>query len=707
MAITTLELGPIGNPIFTFRDEDASLFSAQYTMGLDVIGVRLTVDTSTCIVNYPFGPDSAQPMAGLDFSCITSSDGYVMCSNKDFPNLKNIPNGTEARLYRRGKLFMKLYKKGAKKFTDTKFSLSLISAIGIFEDQKHSGGFYSGVTFASVVEEIIDGAVPYTIEDDVAALLIRGGYLPRQSKRENLHWLCFAYGVMIGRNEAGDMHFRFLKNTEATPVPEGDFYEGGDVGDPEGATVVDVMEHSFMELPSDETVVVYDNTDGSEAAQNTFLAFGNNAPLHDLSTTGSLSIISSGANWAVVSGTGILSGKKYTHSTRVLSRYADEDDPKRDRVAELSKNTMVTVLNSENVAARMLAYYAYKRVVKTSMVVRDQKMGDLLAGIDPFGEELSGFLSSVNGIISNKIKGTCELISGYVPSGQGTNYSKYFLYTGTGSVDLSALIADKDNDLVQVTLIGGGHGGYKGSDGEAGGGGFEEVGPATEGGEGGEPGEGGKVLTVTLHVNELAEKILNYSCGAGGESDTAGGATTFGPYASDDGATAAYGVANIFTGDIYGTRGAEKGVHGGKGSDYRTTGPTISYGGQTWTPGSAGTNIRDGSIYAMGGSGGGAAFGANGAKGHAGRLHYNPGGTIFADGGDGGEGGDAAPASDSTVLGGGGNGGHGGGGGGEGGYAQGSPPSGGGSYTGMGHSGTPGKGGLGGKGGPGLMIIYV
>ena len=200
MAITTLELGPVGNPIYTFKDEDASLFSAQYTMGLDVIGVRLTVDTSTCIVNYPFGLGSAQPMAGLDFSCITSSDGYVMCSNKVFPNLKNIPNGTEARLYRRGKLFMKLYKKNANKITPTKFSLSLISSIGIFEDQKHAGGFYNGVAFASVVEEIIDGAVPYTMEDDVADLLVRGGYLPRQSKRENLHWLCFAYTSAAGED---------------------------------------------------------------------------------------------------------------------------------------------------------------------------------------------------------------------------------------------------------------------------------------------------------------------------------------------------------------------------------------------------------------------------------------------------------------------------------------------------------------------------
>lgn len=705
MAITTLELGPVGNPIYTFQDEDTSLFSAQYTMGLDVIGVRLTVDTSTCIVNYPFGPDSAQPMAGLDFSCITSSDGYVMCSNKVFPNLKNIPNGTEARLYRRGKLFMKLYKKNANKITPTKFSLSLISAIGIFEDQKHAGGFYNGVAFASVVEEIIDGAVPYTMEDDVAALLVRGGYLPRQSKRENLHWLCFAYGVMIGRNEAGDMHFCFLKNTEATPVPEGDFYEGGDVGDPEDATAVDVVEHSFMELPSDETVVVYDNTDGSETAQNTFLDFRSNAPLHDLSVTGSLSIISSGANWAVVSGTGILSGKKYTHSTRVLSRYADEDDPKRDRIAELSKNTMVTVLNSENVAARMLAYYAYKRVVKTSMVVTDQKMGGLLAGIDPFGEELSGFLSSVNGIISNKIKGTCELISGYVPSGQGTNYSKYFLYTGSGSVDLSTLVADKDNDLVQITLISGGHGGYKGKDGTRGehhlGG--DTINVPGVGGEGGEAGEGGKVLTVTLHVNELAEKVLNYNCGVGGESDTAGGATTLGPYTSDDGAVAAYGVANIFTGEIYAAKGAAKGVKGGDGAGPGVEGTSVYFGGVTYSIGAMGSDINRYGCYSEGGFGGGPAAGRNGGPGGVGDVRRQPNDSVWAGGGVGGDGASPIPGEDATGYGVGGSGGHGGGGAGAGGRAQGSGPS----YSNNGRNGAVGIGSLGGKGGPGLMIIYV
>lgn len=702
MAITTLELGPVSAPIFTFYDDDASLFSAEYTSGVDVIGIRLTVDESKCIVNYPFGPDSAEVIAGLDFSQIESSDGFILCTNSEYIDLKNLPFGTEARLYRRGRLFLKMYKSKAVKITKQKYTISFVSAIGLFENQKHLGGFYNGVRFDFVVNEIIGGAVPYTMEDSVASLLVRGGYLPYQSKRDSLQWLCFAYGVMIGRNESGDMHFQFIANTAPVRIPEEDFYEGGDIEDPEGVTAVEVTEHSYMELPTDEEVVVYDNTDGSETADNTFIDFLSNAPLHDLTVSGSLEIISSGVNWAIVSGTGILSGKKYTHSTRVLTKGLDSKGQLQSKVANLTKNTMVTVLNSENVSSRMLAYYAYKRVVKTSMVMRDQKMGEMLTGIDPFGDVLSGFLSSVHGIISTKIKGTCELISNYTPSGQGSNYTKFVVLTGKGVWNIPAEIFEKEHPIILVSVISGGHGGFRGKDGEPRDGGFSQLGRAKNGGDGGEPGPGGRVFTVSI---DCAGKVsFAYQCGEGGESERSGTDTVFGEYSSADGVTSPYGVANIFTGEVYATKGAEKGVKGGTGSgrNYSGEGTTITYKGQSWVPGGLGRDVERSSASADGGSGGGAAVGANGGSGGDGDLYRQPGGGYFATGGAGGTGADAAAGDDSAILGGGGNGGHGGGGGGEGGYASSSQTS----WEAQGYSGYPGKGGPGGRGGPGMILIY-
>lgn len=699
MSITRLEMGPVGAPLFTLYDIDNSLVSAEYTGGVDIIGIRLTVDTAKCVIDYPYTADSAEPIAGPDFKCVTSSDGYVMCSNKVFAALTDIPYGMECRIYRRDQLFLKLYKSHLELIAGTQYSLDLISATGILEGQNHRGGFYAGTTFGAVLSEIIGGAVPYTIAYDVANLPVQGGYLPFASKRNNLHYITFAYGVMIGRNASGDMDFHFIKNDSPIQVPSGNFYDGGSIQDPDGVTAVDVAEHSYMALASDETVVVYDNTDGSETASNTFIDFKANAPLHDLTATGSLVIESSGVNWAIVSGTGVLSGKKYTHSTRILSVYTDQTNS-RDKVTDLTKNTMVTVLNSNNVANRLLEYYSKKRIVKTSFVVTDERPGDLLSGIDPFGNSMSGFLASVNGIISTKIKGTCELVADYVPTGQGANYSRAIVLTGSGVWNIPADVFSKDKPIIQVTIIQAGHGGSPGNAGTKGtqGSVFDGYGTPGVGGEGGEPGTGGKVLTVTIDCT--GKTSFAYNCGTGGGSGEAGGDTTFGEYSSASGSIPPYGVSNIFSGDIYALSGTQHGIAGGDGSGNKGDGQTVSFGGRSWTPGAKGASASGKGARSEGGFGGGAAVGSNGSPGEPGEVEDGS-----AYGSSGGNGADGGAGVSAAQIGCGGGGGHGGGGAGLGGVRKDSRSVGG--YTTFGANGTPGQPGPGGLGGPGGIIIYI
>lgn len=717
MSITVLEIGPVGAPLYTFESDDGSLVSAEYTGGVGIIGIRLTVDTGKVVVDYPFNSGSAQVMAGKDFSCVVSSDGYVMCSNKAFEDIKNLPYGTEARLYRRGSLFLKFYKKQVTKLSGSKYSISFISSIGILENQNHYGGFYTKTTFAAVLSDIIGGSVPFAVSPEVAKMPVQNGYLPYASKRSNLHDLTFAYGVMIGRNESGDMDFRFLSNASQTQVSPDDFYDGGDIQDPDGVTVVDVTEHGYIALESDETVVVYDNTDGSEMANNTFVDFKSNAPLHDLTATGSLVINSSGANWAIISGIGVLSGKKYTHSSRVLSKYVDKNSTDRSKVVEMSKNTMVTALNSENVAARLLEYYSKKQIVKASMVIKNQKLGDLISGIDPFGESISGFLSAVNGIISTKIKGACEFVSNYIPTGQGSNYSHFVILTGSGNWNIPQSVRDKVGSTIQATISSGGHGGFSGTDGEKC---MTDLfqssllGPG-EGGKGGEPGPGGRVLTVTIEVGDIVS--IPYNCGAGGESDTDGEDTTFGTYSSASGVPAVNGIINIISGDVLAIPGTVHGVDGGRGSTSQPNytdgaGNPVFFNGQQWNPGAQGKTVREEDFRPIlknavgeGGFGGGAAVGADGGDGGPGwfqeagtssNRHY------YVNGGDGGKGADAIPGADASVLGGGGQGGHGGGGGGETGrFVVGEADNG-----WFGDGGAGGKGSKGGKGGDGFILIY-
>lgn len=708
MANDQIIIGTAAAPLHTFSPDD--IRGISFTRGVDVVGAELTIDLLTPVVEYPYNADSAQVIGGSDFDYIRSSDGYILCTNKRYYDFRLIPYGTAVSYYRDGALGSKAYVKNIVRIGPAAYRINAVSAIGLLESQKHYGGVYGAAnpqTFSTVVSDIIGGAVSYTMDDNVANLPVYG-WLPYATRRDNLHQLLFATGVMVGRNASGDMHFRFLSNDEAKVVPDSRVYVNGEVDYSALASEVQVTEHSFMALASDETVVEYDNTDGSETADHTFIAF-RNAPLHDLTVTGTLTIEESGVNYAIISGTGVLSGQRYTHSTRVLTVEAENSEDMEKNVVTASECTLVTVVNSANVAARLLAYYSSKKTVSSSIVLQDEKPGDLLALNDPYYESVTGFLATAQATVSSIIKANCTIITDFVPPQGGNNFTDAILYTGSGSIDFEALLAqypDKENDLVQAVLIQGGHGGYSGEDGGTGTPGqgalwitsvsYGKYGTPGLGGEGGAPGEAGKTLTISFHVHELASAVLAYSCGEGGASDASGGETMLGEWSSADGAIPPYGVANIFTGEIFARTGAAHGVRGGDGNGNGSTGGSVTLDGEVWFPGGRGSASSGSSYTAEGGYGGGAAVGGNGGSG-------GNAGSYAA--GKGGDGADAQSVGDETQYGAGGPGGHGGGGAGIGGREMESYSSGG--STNYGSNGTPGKGSPGGKGGDGLIMIYV
>lgn len=701
-------IGSASDPIYTFNQVD--IRDITFTKSVDVVGAQLTIDLLTPIVEYPFSQNSHQVVAGTDFSHILSSDGYIMCTNKVYYDLRLLPYGTVIGYYHDGELSAKAYVQNVQRIGPIIYRINAISAIGLLESQNHYGGIYNvqnPQTFSSVLADIIGGVVNYTMDEAVENLPVYG-WLPYASCRANLHQLLFQSGVMVGRNSSGDMHFRFLSNNDATTVPDSRVYAEGEVDYSALASEVRITEHSFMALQTDELVVEYDNTDGSETAYHTFIKF-RNAPLHDLSTTGTLTIEESGVNFAIVSGTGTLTGQRYTHSTRILTVEAEDSADREQNIVSASECTLVTVLNSANVAARLLAYYASRKTVRASIVLQGERPGDLLALKDPYNEAVAGFLATMQATVSSIIKANCTIITDFVPPQGGNNFTDAILYTGSGSIDFEALLAqypDKENDLVQAVLIQGGHGGYSGEDGGAGTPGqgalwitsvsYGKYGTPGLGGEGGAPGEAGKTLTISFHVHELASAVLAYSCGEGGASDASGGETMLGEWSSADGAIPPYGVANIFTGEIFARTGAAHGVRGGDGNGNGSTGGAVTLDGEVWSPGGKGSASSGSSYSAEGGYGGGAAVGGNGGSG-------GNAGSYAA--GKGGDGADAQSVGDETQYGAGGPGGHGGGGAGIGGREMESYSSGG--STNYGSNGTPGKGSPGGKGGDGLLMIYV
>ena len=534
------------------------------------------------------------------------------------------------------------------------------------------------------------------------------GWLPVDTRRNNLHQLLFSCGVTVSKDANGDMVFGFPDIETVKNIPDDCIFLGGNVDHMTPATRVEVTEHAFMRLPSDVTVILYDNTDGTGAADHTSIIF-QEAPVYDLQVSGSLRIIESGVNYAVVSGTGVLTGKKYTHTTKIISKDSDAIGDKK--TVSVTDATLVNVANSDNVAKRVLSYYASARTISADIKVDGEKPGDQVSFSDPFGELETAFIFSMDINASSFLRAACELVTGYTPVGQGNNYTHVAVLTGSGTWS----IPQEARKKCRAVLIGGGTGGEAGLKGEDSGGDLNNnVDPPGNGGEPGAPGLGGKILSVEINLTGMTS--IAYSCGAGGKrglhGDTPtpaeeGGDTTFGQYTSADGERSASGCANLFSGDIYGLTGKD-GVQGGSGRhNNQTTGEadiTLEYQGTTYTSGLNGqTVIEENPVRCggIGGGGGGPAAGNDGGPGGDGKASDNNG-NGYGEGGKGGKGADAAPPPDVSQYGCGGNGGNGGGGGGQPGQGIHNKAN----YRSEGDDGLGGEGSDGSDGAPGCIVVY-
>ena len=686
------------DPLYTF--EGGEIRDCVCVLGSSLVGEELAIDQFMPVVynaSYvqvdfvPVGSDGLVTADGLDFQCYSGETGF----------LDTLPYGTPVWYLNGETLMGKFYSQRVLRTAKTYFDIIAVSAIGVLDGQDHNGGLYTGQTFQTVAAEIIAGQFKFTCAADVAGIQIFG-WLPIGTRRTNLHQLLFACGVMLSKDANGDIYFRFPDAETYKHIPRGRIFLEGSIDYMTPVTRVDVVEHAFLALNTDQTVTLFDNTDGSGAADHTPVKFMQ-APVRDLATTGSLTILESGVNYAIVSGTGTLTGRPYTHTTKVVSRSVSDSDHAQ-RTERFGVNTLVSIANSENVARRLLSYYSSARTVLSEIDLEDEKPGELISFHNPYDEPELAFLSAAEIRASSFLRASCEMVTGYVPSGQGNNYTEAVVLTGEGTYTFDADAEDAVAVLIQAGS--GGDSGGRGTDAENNTALSYNAVPGV-GGVPGKRGEGGKIYSVKL--NSIGGATFAYKCGApgvGGAADgteasvpgTEGEETTFGSYTSASGERSETGYVNLFTGEVFALPGLD-GVPGGDGCGPASTGTSISFGGKTWTPGRQGASYSTSAGSGNGGYGGGPAVGANGEGGSDGRANSNGG-----YGGAGGDGGTPVPGENAVSLGSGGSAGHGGGGGGNGGRGSG-PEDKDRMSNGSPGDGAPGSNGA--NGAPGCIIIYL
>ena len=665
-----------------YQFDDSSIVSGSVAMENALMFDSLQPDELT--VEVISNDTGKRKLLTVDHEWYTTVNnrGYVLMTN----DIRNFRYGDPVLYYYDGVLQGKYFIRSVERLSVDHFRLSAYSAVGLWTNIQHFGGIYSGTTAGTIIADLLTGFT-YSIDPDVAAVPMYG-YLPIASIRDNLRQVLFAIGASLVKDANGNPKFVFLSGLSPVSVSDERIYIGGKLTYKTPATEVVVTEHSYYESAYDIQVSLFDNTDGSGTASNKLVTFKN--PCHNLATTGTLTINSYGANHAYVTGTGVLSGYEYTHTTKVFSVPTGVQG--ETNTATIDKATLLSPVNSANIAARVSDYKKTAEEVAYGIVMDndDIKPTSLISFTDPYGDATQGIIATMNITMSGKSKADCTIVKGYVPSHFGNNYTSYQLFTSNGTYTATKTGA------IRIILCQGGTGGDGGNEGP--GGSFSPVGVGTGGG-GGNGGIAGRIYVADIDVT--AGQTFSYTVGTGGAGGTGGyfeyisgtgwvehtptsGSdgthSTFGSYTSANGASPENGYINIFTGFVYAENGIT-GIGGANGGSNGQYGESLTYNGTTWTGGAPASKSG---YYSSGG--GGAAYGANGGDGYAGGSDPY-----------GGDGADALSFSITASLGSGGAGGNGGGGGGVGGAH---------SSIDWGTSGHGGAGSNGNDGGDGFILVF-
>lgn len=607
----------------------------------------------------------------------------------------------------RGKVVLKQFLESVKRTGKYKYMLSCVSGIGIIAKIRHYGGLYSNASFSSVLADIVGGAFPYTVDSNVASIAVYG-WLPVDSRRNNLRKLLTSCGVLIKANSDGSIRFSSPDGTSPTHLADQNIFMGGSVDYPTKYQSVKITEHAYAKTPNDILTTLLDGeasgtdiiTPAGVAMNGALITF--NDPMHDLSVAGS-TILESGVNYAVLSPSTscTLTGYKYSHTTRIVTAgalTAAEQVTKR-----LDDCTLVNVFNADAVAQRWIEYFSAQKVVQVSAVWNGEQPGNALMLSDPYDEQAVGIIESQDVRLSAKLVEDTTIQAGKIPTSSGNYYSNVAVIQSSGTWT----VPEDCKGKIRVVCIGGGDGGQIGNAGSDGGKSSSAAyGQPGEGGSSGAPGNGGKILVETMAVS--VGQTLTISIGIGGKGQSAtdpatpGGATTVDQISSENGHASQSGYIDLINKVAYGIPGIQ-GIKGGRGTGgpggNLVPGDSITYNGVTSTPGADGATNTSHAGKAFGGCGGGAAVGMNGGNGKDGTAPSNG---DFIIGESGGSGATPVKADKGTIPGQGGQGGHGGGGGGCGGPAI--PKSSYHAYFNPGGNG--GEGGEGGDGADGIVLIY-
>lgn len=291
--------------------------------------------------------------------------------------------------------------------------------IGLLEDSWFFGGVYTNKNAVDLMTEIFNTAkVPFKISSDLSEKKV-SGYIPYSNCREALMQVAFAIGASVSCADYDYVKVFELVDDIKRVIGLERIMEGQTVQEEGKVTEVRLTSHKYIK--TEEIAEIYKNQENAKIS-NTLITFSE--PYHSLSITNG-SILSSGETFAIINANVgcVLSGKKYKHETRILSKKNPLTlSNSKENVKAISKATLISDSNVDNILSMCYNYYSNSRSSKMKIIENEGVLnlsyyGASYYGDAYYGENNSAVESLINlgEKISVKTKHSYD-VSGFVSS---------------------------------------------------------------------------------------------------------------------------------------------------------------------------------------------------------------------------------------------------------------------------------------------------
>lgn len=296
-------------------------------------------------------------------------------------------------LIKDGKLRAVQYIKSSTKKSKSNYSIQCQSAIGLLNDE-FLGGLYIEKLVKDLLAEIL-GEWEFDLATVFAEKTV-SGYIPVCSQRTALQLVAFAIGAMITTQDSSKIRFIPIPSSISTKFTKSDIILGGNVKTTSRYAKVEIYAHSYVKTDISETLMNEEEISG----ENVLFTFS--LPHYDYEIVGG-EITGFGDNWVTITADGLvtLNAKTFLHNTRAyVKRNPEATAKERGNYLSVKEATLINTGNVYDALERLYLAVQRRQTVSQSVIVKNQKAGQLASSLTPWGTVTRGFISSMDSVMT-------------------------------------------------------------------------------------------------------------------------------------------------------------------------------------------------------------------------------------------------------------------------------------------------------------------